>query len=130
MRKTALSTVLFIAAAGTAACSFHARAPEKYRDDTRAVLETRNPQIKQCYDQALQQDSTAQGTVAVRFTVENKTGNIIETRVEPAGTNAPDQLSQCVVSALQGLALDPPDQRDGLATFVYEFRINPPPPAS
>jgi hypothetical protein len=31
-------------------------------------------------------------------------------------------LATCVVTALDGLELDPVDQRDGVATFTYTFR--------
>jgi hypothetical protein len=129
--KKALSIVLCTAAAGTLACSFHARSPEQYRDDTRALLETRNADVKRCYDEALVRDATAAGVVALRFTVSKETGAVVKAEIDPAGTTAPEQLGQCVVGAVQGLTLQPPDERDGLASFVFEFRINPPPaPAS
>ncbi|HEX9620944.1 MAG TPA: AgmX/PglI C-terminal domain-containing protein [Polyangiaceae bacterium] len=106
-------------------CSFHARSAEDYRDATQALLETRNPQIKQCYDDALKAQPDLQGTVGIMFTVENETGNIINAAVDPGSTNAPDALSQCVLTSVQGLTLSPPDKRDGLATFVYQFQVAP-----
>jgi hypothetical protein len=30
-------------------------------------------------------------------------------------------LSSCVTTAIGGLALTPPDKRDGIATWVYDF---------
>jgi hypothetical protein len=117
-RTTTLCLFVFAACAG---CSFTARAPEQYRDDTRALLETRQAQIKQCYDDALKQDAKLAGQVTVQFTVQSETGKIMNPKVDPAHTTAPDSLGQCVVSALDGLALAPPDARDGQATFVYQF---------
>ena len=46
-------------------CSAIARSPEQYRDDTHALLETRNAQIKQCYDDALKTDASLSGQVTV-----------------------------------------------------------------
>ena len=57
-------------------CSFIARGPDQYREDTRALLETRNPQVKSCYDRVLQTDPSAAGKVTVNFEVEKKTGTI------------------------------------------------------
>jgi len=111
----AASTALF-------GCSFHARSAEDYRDATQALLETRNPQITQCYNDALKGQSDLQGAVGIKFTVQSETGNIIDAQVDPATTNAPETLSQCVLNAVQGLVLQPPDKRDGLATFVYQFQ--------
>jgi hypothetical protein len=46
-------------------------------------------------------------------------------------TTAPEPLGQCVITAINGLTLDPPDERDGIASFVYEFKAAPAPaPAS
>jgi hypothetical protein len=75
-----------------AGCSFAARSPDMYRDDTRAVLDTKNDQIKTCYDEVLK---------------TNK--------------DAPPEVAQCVLNALQGLVLSPGDKSEGQATFVYEF---------
>lgn len=117
--------------AGATACSFAARGPELYRDDTQKLLATRNAQLKSCYDQALKVDSNMTGTVTVHFVVAEETGKITNPVVDPTGSNAPEALGQCVVRSLDGLALDPPDQNQGQATFVYEFKPNPvPPPAA
>lgn len=106
---------------GVTGCSFYARGPEDYRKDTRALLETRNPQIKTCYDEALKSSTGASGTVVVNFTVEEKTGKIKDPTVLPRST-APAPLGECIVNALDGLALEPPDQRKGDATFTWEFQ--------
>jgi hypothetical protein len=62
----------------------------------------------------------AAGTVAVQFVVEEKTGKILTPSSLPEST-APEPLQQCVVNGLNGLALDPPDQRKGMATMTFDF---------
>ncbi len=121
MRFSVLGLVL-----GLAGCSFAARSPEMYRDDTQAVLQTRDPQIKACYDEALKTNKDLQGRVTVKLMVEHDTGKITNVAADPAGTTAPEQLTKCVVDSLQGLMLDPPDKRDGDASFVYEFVVGAP----
>ncbi len=112
---------LLVLAAGLSACSFHARSPEDYQSATRAVLETRSSQIKSCYDDVLKQDKAAAGTVVVHCTVMPETGAITGAEVTPEST-APAPLGQCIVQAMDGLALDPPDAREGDATFTFEFQ--------
>jgi hypothetical protein len=104
------------------ACSFHARGPEQYRDDTHALLESKTHDIKACYDQVLKAQADVAGTVRVSFKVEEETGKIHEAQVDPTGTNAPPQLAECVVRTIDGLVLQPPDKRTGIATFTWEFR--------
>jgi hypothetical protein len=126
MSKTLPTFALLAVVAGSTGCSFMARDAESYQKDTEALLETRSGAIKACYDETLKTDGTAQGRVTVRFKVEKETGNITDIQVDPAGTTAPETLSQCVTTALGGLVLQPPDASDGAATFSYEFVINPP----
>jgi hypothetical protein len=130
MFKTVTKCVVFAALVGAMGCSYVVRDPETYRQDTQALLETRSGAIKACYDEALKTNATVQGRVTVRFKVEKETGNIIDVQVDPAGTTAPEALGQCVTTALGGLVLQPADQQDGLATYTYEFVINPPAKAS
>jgi hypothetical protein len=52
-------TTLFSVVVG--GCSFAARSPEMYRDDTKAVLETKNNDIRACYDGVLKGAPTAAG---------------------------------------------------------------------
>jgi hypothetical protein len=112
---------------GALGCSFAARDAEMYRNDTRALLETKNAEIKQCYDETLKTDPTASGSMAVRFTVQSETGRIVDASIDTARTTAPDALGVCVARAISTLALTPPDANDGQATFVYEFTVGPAP---
>lgn len=112
---TLLSTLL-----GGCSVSYHARSAEDYRQATRTLLETRQEQFRSCYERVIEADPEASGTVAVRFSVEEKTGKI-QSPVALPESSAPEPLRACVVESLEGLALDPPDQRKGDATMVFEF---------
>lgn len=109
------------------ACTGTARGLEAYRDDTGKLLETRRAQLATCYDDALRTDAKAAGTVTVQFVVEKSTGMVSHAAVDPARSSAPSALGQCVVHAVDGLVLAPPDRNEGRATFTYEFKPNPAP---
>jgi hypothetical protein len=122
MRTLVLTTALFgLFASG---CSFHARDADSYRKATRALLETRSGDIKSCYDAELQKDPKVGGKVVVQFTVKKETGAISDAKVVEKKSDAPASLSECVVKAIDGLALDPPDERDGDAQFQWEFQAS------
>ena len=108
-----------------AGCSFHARDADTYRQVTRELVDTRSPEIKECYDVALQTNETVSGAVVVNFVVEKKTGKIMNPVVDP-GTTAPAELAKCVVDAIDGLQLDPADAREGQATFTWHFEVGAP----
>jgi hypothetical protein len=104
------------------ACTCIARGEDQYRTDTRAVLETKSPDIKACYDQALAANQSLSGQVVVNFTVEKKTGKIANPAVDANQSTAPESLQNCVLAALDGLQLTPEDRRDGKATFTWTFQ--------
>ncbi len=123
MRTPILTTALFgLFALLATGCSFHARDADSYRKATRALLETRSGDIKGCYDAELQKDPKVGGKVVVQFTVKKETGAISDAKVVEKKSDAPASLSECVVKAIDGLALDPPDKRDGDAQFEWEFQ--------
>lgn len=130
MANTILKFGLVALLASVTGCQFYARSPEEYRDATQKVLDTKAGDIKACYDGALKNNQTLQGRVAVQFTVEAETGTVKDVKLDPAGTTAPADVSSCVTNALTGLKLDPPDKRDGIATWTYDFSaMQPPAPA-
>ena len=116
MRTLVLCTI------GLAACSATKRSPTAYRQDTQAVLETRRDRIASCYDKALDTNPQTSGLVTVRFVVEKKTGTFVKATVDPTRTNASEALVLCVLGAVNGLVLTPPDASEGQATFVYDFQ--------
>lgn len=109
-----------------AGCSFHARDAEEYRKVTRELVETRNADVKACYDAALKESPKVQGTVIVNFKVEHETGKIVGATMDEVASSAPANLGECIVKSLDGLVLDPPDARDGQATFQWSFEIGAP----
>jgi hypothetical protein len=130
MRISTLLSIMFLAASTVVpGCTCVARDAETYRADTRNVLETQSRAVKDCYDVALTTDPKLDGQVVVKFKVEKKTGKILNTEVDKERTKAPETLSKCIVDAIDGLTLDPVDQRDGLATFTWTFKANEPRPA-
>lgn len=131
MANTVLKFGLVALLASVTGCQFTARSPEDYRDATQKVLDTKAGDIKACYDTALKGKQDLQGKVTVHFTVEPETGAIKDVKVDPAGTTAPAELSTCVSTALTGLKLDPPDAREGVATWTYDFSaVQPAAPAA
>jgi hypothetical protein len=102
-------------------CGGKARGPDTYRADTQSLLSLRSAQLKTCYDAALASDATLAGTVRVNFVVAKKTGMLTKATIDPAST-APEPLGRCVLQALDGLKLDPPDRNEGRATFEYAFQ--------
>ncbi len=126
MRKSPIHLALLALTVGAVGCSVAARDANMYAQDTQKVLESRNDAIKTCYDQALKNDAKVAGTVTVKFTVKTETGDLTDIKVDAAGTTAPDALSQCVVTSIQGLKLAPPDDNEGLGTFTWNFQVGSP----
>ena len=119
-----IASLVVVASAVIPGCTCLARDAETYRADTRNLLETRSGDIKSCYDAALTADPKLEGQVVVKFKVEKKTGKVLDPALDAERTKAPEALSQCIVKAVDGLTLDPVDQRDGLATFSWTFKAN------
>ncbi|HEX3759985.1 MAG TPA: AgmX/PglI C-terminal domain-containing protein [Kofleriaceae bacterium] len=122
-----MSSWLAASVLAIAACGGTARGLEAYREDTGKLLETRNAQLQSCYGDALKSDAKLSGTVTVQFVVEKKTGTVTQASVDQSKSTAPAVLGDCVVKAVDGLTLAPPDRNEGRATFVYEFKPNPAP---
>jgi hypothetical protein len=110
--------------ASLAACG-SLRTVDAYRVDTAKLLASRSTQLQRCYEQALTADGKAAGTVTVQFVIESDSGAISKPTVDPAHSTASPALGRCVVKAIDGLALAPPDSQEGHATFVYEFKPVP-----
>jgi hypothetical protein len=106
-------------------CSFMARGPADYKKDTRQVIETKNEDIKACYDAALEDNSTTSGMVVAHFTVEKETGVFKDVAIDEKESKAPESLKACIKENIEGLVLKPEDERDGKATFVWQFDAPP-----
>ena len=46
---------------------------------------------------------------------------ISNAEIDTEQTTAPEALGKCVLDALDGLALDPPDECPATATYTWEF---------
>jgi len=121
MNTKALLLTAVLGASLSSACSFYARSPDDYRKATREMLDTKSNWIKHCYEESRKTNATAKGTVVVHFLVEAKTGKVLAPELT-SETTAPPELGACVIKAMEGLVLNPPDQRLGDATFSYEFK--------
>jgi len=124
MNKTSIALLLLSSFAW--GCSFYARSAEDYQEETTKLLASKSDELKSCYDDVLTKNPKAGGVVAVDFTVEAKTGAILDPKINESKTTAGKRVQNCVLTAMQGLALDPPDQRTGVASFSYEFVANEP----
>jgi outer membrane lipopolysaccharide assembly protein LptE/RlpB len=128
MNKTILVGALVASAVALSGCQFNARSAEDYSKETKKLLSKKNDELKSCYDALLKKEKKAEGLVVVNFTVEAKTGAIKDATIDEQKSTAKNakELGECVLKALDGLALDPPDARTGQASFSYEFKQNEP----
>jgi hypothetical protein len=117
-------SLLALAAVG---CGGAIRVGDAYRDDTAKLITAQaNPRIHDCFDGMVKTTpgpKSLQGTTTVHFIVAKETGIITNATVVPESTTAQPPVAQCVVAALQGLKLDPPDGVDGDATYTWEFVV-------
>jgi hypothetical protein len=117
------------ALASVAACAGPSRTVAAYRTDTASLLDSRGPELKRCYEAALATDTQLAGTVTIQFTVQSESGVIKNPTIDPTRSTATPALGACVIQAIDGLVLSPPDRNEGRATYVYEFRPDAPPTA-
>ena len=125
MKTIVLSLASLAVVLGASGCGFAARSPEMYRDDTKAVLDTKSNDIRACYDGILKINQTVAGRVTLKFDVENEQGKITNVQVDKANTTAPQELTDCVTKSIVGLGLTPPDARLGQGSFTWEFAVSP-----
>jgi hypothetical protein len=126
MRTSLMILSQIMVCAASVGCQAMIRDADQFEKDTGTLLATKNDQVKQCYEQALKSDPKLGGNVGVHFMIQKETGKVMDAKVDPALTTAPDSLQQCVLTSLDGLLLAPPDTgNDGLGTWVYEFKPNP-----
>lgn len=99
------------------------RSAEMYRDDTRKLLTTKRSVLEACYDAELQTDRDAAGKVIVHFTIERDTGRVLNPEIDDLLSTPNRTLRGCVLDAMRDLVLSPADDRNGDATFTWEFRL-------
>ena len=118
-RRT-IGLLLLAALSGSSACAV--RSPEMYRDDTRKLLTSKRPVLAACYDAELQTHPDATGKVIVHFTIERDSGRVLNPRIDDLLSTPNRTLRGCVLDAMRDLVLAPPDDRNGDATFTWEFK--------
>jgi hypothetical protein len=104
------------------ACSFVARGPTQYREDVDTLIDQRTPQITQCYADHIGGDPPMVGNLVLDLTVSRHTGEVGQVVVVESETTVSDEMAECVQLALVGLRLEPPDWRDGQATYRWVFQ--------
>lgn len=119
--RTPLGWCLLALLASTPACAL--RSPEMYREDTRKLLNTKRPVLAACYDAELQTHPQATGKVIVHFTVERDSGRVLNPKIDDLLSTPNRTLRGCVLDTMHGLTLTPPDDRNGDATFTWEFKL-------
>jgi hypothetical protein len=106
-------TLLTLALAlATSACI--ARGPDDYRSVTRSLVDTKKAEIEDCF-------GGSKGKVVINFTVEKKTGKIMNPVVDEKASTASPEVGSCVASKIDGLGIEQPDMRDGAATFTWNY---------
>jgi hypothetical protein len=103
-----------------------ARGSQMYHDDTAKMFALKDADMKTCYDGVLKTDAAAQGTVGIKFSWEKSTGKLVGVNVDAAKTTAPAPVQQCVTKALEGMVINPADQKEGQGTWTFEFKPNAP----
>jgi hypothetical protein len=125
--KTYFLCLSLLAPLAAIGCNGAIRVGDAYRDDTAKLIAAQaNPRIHDCFDGMVKTTPGPQslaGKTTVHFIVAKDTGLVSNVSVVPDGTTAQPPVAQCVVSALNGLKLDPPDGVDGDATFTWEFVV-------
>jgi hypothetical protein len=110
-------------AATSLVCACAVRSPDMYREDVRRLLETKAPVLQACYEAELQAHPDATGKVTVHFQLERDSGKVTQVEIDDLLSTPNRTLRGCVLESLQGLALAPPDDRNGDATFTWEFQL-------
>jgi hypothetical protein len=118
-------TLLLALSCGACSAGFAMRSTERYQQDTREVLATRDSQIQSCYNHALSRDPALYGDVVVKFDVKEETGKFENPSIVDEETTAPGVLQECVLNALQDLELTPGDEQKAEATYTWSFSAQP-----
>ncbi len=97
------------------------------RDQVREML----PQVRGCFERALERRPDLEGTAVVEFAIvgEEEVGGLVE-RSEydhEASTIQDDQFSECIQETMYGLEFEPPEGGGRVSVrYPFEFRLAPP----
>lgn len=112
---------LALVAASSIACSSTLRDADTFRADTGTRFVEKVAQMQACYDGLQKTTPGIRGSVTVSFTWAHDTGALQDLAVDPAASNAPAAVRECVIQSLSGLILDPHDPADGLGRWRFDF---------
>lgn len=121
IRMTLAARIGLVALLVGAATGCAARSDSYYARDVQALLETKGSDVSNCWSGVRATDPAAAGRVTVNFRVEEDTGNITNAALNAEETSASEAVSQCVLNSLQGLALQPGDNRPANAKYTWEL---------
>ena len=110
--RTIRALAVLVVALATSACI--ARGPDDYRAVTRQLVDKKQDDIESCF-------GGQKGRVVINFTVEKKTGKIMNPVVDEKKSTAGAEVGTCIASKIDGLGLEQPDMRDGAATFTWNY---------
>src|SRR5579884_3485256 len=123
-----------LAPLASVACGGAIRVGDAYRDDTAKLLQAQtNPKIQGCFQSLVRATPNPQslaGSTTVHFVVAKETGVITNPTIVAGATTTQEPVNQCVLAALNGTKLDPPDNVDGDATFAWQFTVEGAKPAT
>ena len=128
-------------------CVVWIREPVAYREEIVELVEVRDEAIASCYQDVLERRQRAaekferavqgpyadigsavaarvadlHGDVGVQFVAARRTG-VITAALVPDATTAPPEVAACVVEQVQGLHLEPADERDGRVTLLFRLK--------
>jgi hypothetical protein len=125
MTVQAIATALTLATTGCFSLA-EDRNATMYRDDTTALLNTKENDIRDCYARFHKANpkERAEATVVVTFDIERETGKLDNAVIGPTSTSTDpaNPINACVLSAIQDLKLEPPSFRmAGQGTFRWIF---------
>lgn len=109
-------------------CAGGLRDADTFRDDTGKQFDEKVAAMRTCYDGLQKTTPGIRGTVTVSFVWEHETGALRDLEVDPAASNAPAAVRECVIQSLTGLVLTPKDDADGHGRWRFDFM--PPAPRS
>lgn len=90
------------------------------RDDVSQRMTTAKDPISSCYEAALKRNRKLKGRMVLEFTAESNTGKFKNVKVSRNDLDD-DELEECVVEAVSGLALAKPQKTEVAVTYPLEF---------
>lgn len=109
-------------AAFSVGCGGSARTEAEWQDDTSKFMTNQSGAVKNCYENALQNNPDIKGRLVVKFTFQNDTGRIKKVKFDEGSSTIADKgMRRCIEKHLEKLSMEPGDKNDGKATVVFDF---------